>query len=70
MEPSGACPPECADDCPAVAAGVELELVGVGVLEGRGVSQPDHVGEVLLLGSRPPQGAVHGNRFAERRDDS
>lgn len=55
---------------PTVAARVNLELVGVGVLEGHIVSQPDHIRGVVLLVPNALQGAVHPNRFAQGGDDS
>lgn len=63
------CLPERADDCPAVAAGVDLELVGVRVLKGDAVSQPQHVRGVLFLAAPALQGTLHLHGFAQGRDD-
>lgn len=57
--------PERANDRPTVAASVELELVGVGVLENVPVSQPEHIGRFLVLGPGPSEGALHCDGFAQ-----
>lgn len=62
--------PELANDRPTVAASVELELVGVGVLENLPVSQPEHIGRFLVLGPGPFEGALHCDGFAQWWDDS
>lgn len=43
------CLPECAHDCPTVAASVNLELVGICVLKWHTVPQPKHIRGVLFL---------------------
>lgn len=64
------CLPEHANDRPVVSASVDLELVGVCILKMHAVSQPEHIGGILFLGPCAFQGALHFNRFAQRRDDS
>lgn len=61
--------PQRAHNCPTVAARVNLELVGVGILESLTVSQPEHIRRVLLFAPCALQGAVHRDRFAQGGDD-
>lgn len=57
--------PQRADDGPAVVAGVDLELVGVGEAEDLAVSQPEHIRWILVLGAGASEIALHGDGFAQ-----